>query len=77
MARASPPAHIAIDKVEKNLDPRIFLRIHRSTVVNTVWIKKVTSLSGAILNIRLKDVKGTDLTVARDRAREFTARLAR
>jgi len=26
------------------------------------------------LNIRLKDAKNTDLTVARDRAREFKAR---
>jgi DNA-binding LytR/AlgR family response regulator len=39
------------------------------------WIKEVTSLPGGALNIRLKDGKGTDLTVARDRARAFRERM--
>lgn len=61
----------AITDLEKKLDPKKFFRIHRSTVVNLAWIKEVSSLPGGSLNIRLKDAKGTDLTVARDRAREF------
>ena len=60
--------------LEKNLDPRKFFRIHRSTVVNLAWIKEVASLPGGTLNIRLKDARNTDLTVARDRAREFKIR---
>lgn len=63
----------AIAELEKKLDPKKFLRIHRSTVVNMDWIKEVASLPGGALNLRLKDGKGTDLTVARDRAREFKA----
>jgi hypothetical protein len=46
-----------------------------ATVVNIDWIKEVTSLPGGALNIRLKDGKDTDLTVARDRAREFKERV--
>jgi two-component system LytT family response regulator len=65
----------AITELEKKLDPKKFLRIHRSTVVNVDWIKEVASLPGGALNIRLKDGKGTDLTVARDRAREFKERV--
>jgi len=65
----------AITDLEKKLDPRKFIRIHRRTVVNVAWIKEVTSLPGGALNIRLKDGKDTDLTVARDRAREFKARM--
>lgn len=65
----------AITELERKLDPKKFLRIHRSTVVNVDWIKEVTSLPGGSLNIRLKDGKGADLTVARDRAREFKARV--
>jgi DNA-binding LytR/AlgR family response regulator len=42
--------------------------------VNLEWIREVSSLPGGALNIRLKDLKNTDLTVARDRAREFKAR---
>ena len=65
----------AITELERKLDPKKFLRIHRSTVVNAEWIKEVASLPGGTLNVRLKDGKDTDLTVARDRAREFKARL--
>jgi len=42
--------------------------------VNLAWIKEVTSLAGGLLNVRLKDGKDSDLTVARDRAREFKER---
>ena len=65
----------AITELEKKLDPKKFLRIHRSTVVNVDWIKEVAALPGGALNVRLKDVQKTDLTVARDRAREFKARV--
>jgi two-component system, LytTR family, response regulator len=65
----------AITELEGKLDPKKFLRIHRSTVVNVHWIKEVASLPGGALNVRLKDGKGTDLTVARDRAREFKTRV--
>jgi two-component system LytT family response regulator len=65
----------AIAALEKKLDPKKFLRIHRSTVVNVKWIKEVASLPGGALNVRLKDGKDTDLTVARDRTREFKERV--
>ena len=65
----------AVAQLEKKLDPRQFSRIHRSTLVSVAWIKEVTSLPGGALNIRLKDGKGTDLTVARDRARAFRERM--
>jgi two-component system LytT family response regulator len=65
----------SIAELEKKLDPRKFFRIHRSTVVSLAWIKEVTSLPGGSLNIRLKDARNTDLTVARDRARDFRTRI--
>ena len=65
----------AISDLERRLDPKKFVRIHRSTVVNVAWIKEVASLPGGALNVRLKDGKSTDLTVARDRAREFKERV--
>ena len=64
-----------IAELELRLDPKRFTRIHRSTLLNIDWIKEVTSLPGGGLNVRLKDAKETDLTVARDRAREFKSRL--
>lgn len=64
-----------IAELEEKLDPRKFARIHRATLVNLDWIREVTALPGGALNVRLKDTKATDLTVARDRAREFKARM--
>jgi len=64
-----------IAELENKLDPKKFLRIHRSTVVNVAWVKEVASLPGGALNVRLKDGQQTDLTVARDRARDFKTRL--
>jgi two-component system, LytTR family, response regulator len=64
-----------ITELEKKLDPRKFLRIHRATLVNLAWIREVDALPGGGLNLRLKDAKKTDLTVARDRAAEFKARM--
>lgn len=64
-----------IADLEQKLDPRKFLRIHRGTMVHVAWIKEVAALPGGGLNVRLRDANGTDLTVARDRAREFKSRL--
>lgn len=60
-----------IADLEKKLDPRKFVRIHRSSLVNLDWIKEVASLPGGTLSVRLKDEKQTELIVARDRARLF------
>jgi len=65
----------SIAELERKLDPKKFVRIHRSTIVSLGWIKEVTSLPGGSLNIRLKNAKSSDLTVARDRAREFKTRI--
>ena len=64
----------AITNLEQKLNPKKFFRIHRGAVVNLAWIKEVAPLPGGMLSIRLKDTKKTDLTVARDRAREFKLR---
>jgi len=63
----------SITELETKLDPRKFFRIHRSTIANLDWIKEVTSLPGGTLNIRLRN--GQDLTVARDRVREFKTKV--
>lgn len=65
-----------IGHLEGILDPKKWLRIHRSTVVNVEWIKEVAALPGGALCLRLKDAANTELTVARDRARDFKARMA-
>ena len=65
-----------IGQLEGILDPKKWLRIHRSSVVNVEWIQEIASLPGGALCLRLKDAAHTELTVARDRARDFKARMA-
>lgn len=65
----------SIAELEKKMDPRKFVRIHRATLVNLGWVREVSSLPGGAMNVRLKDTGGTDLTVARDRAHEFRVRI--
>jgi two-component system LytT family response regulator len=64
-----------IAELDHKLNPRQFARIHRGTIVNLDWVKEVALLMGGALNIRLKDGKETELTVARDRAREFKTKV--
>jgi hypothetical protein len=58
------------------LDPKNWLRIHRCSLVNVQWIKEASPLPGGSLCLRLMDAANTELTVARDRVREFKARMA-
>jgi two-component system LytT family response regulator len=64
-----------IAQLELKLDPKQFARIHRATLLNIQWVKDLSSLPGGSLSLRLKNRNGTILTVARNRVREFKARL--
>jgi two-component system LytT family response regulator len=65
----------SISELELRLDPRRFLRIHRSILLNLDWVREVDAwFSGRVL-VRLKDDARTELTVARDRVRALKERL--
>src|SRR5262249_15602607 len=57
-----------IANLEDKLDPRLFCRIHRSTIVNLGWVREVDAWFGGGLLVRLKDTKRTELKTARERA---------
>jgi two-component system LytT family response regulator len=63
--------------LEQKLDPRQFCRIHRSTLLNLLWVKEVDSWFAGRVLVRLKDSKATELQVARERALELKKRLFR
>jgi two-component system, LytTR family, response regulator len=65
---------LAIADLEPRLDPRQWLRIHRSTLVNIGAIKEVHAGFAGKAIVRLKDGK-TDLPVPRERIAEVKARL--
>lgn len=59
----------SIADLVRKLDPRRFVRIHRSTLLNLAAVEEVHSWFAGRLLVRLKGEKPVELTVARDRAR--------
>lgn len=76
---AAGAKHFIVDytiaNLEAKLDPRQFVRIHRSTLVNVAWVRELHSWFGGKQVARLKDEKGTELQVSRDRVRELREKL--
>jgi two-component system LytT family response regulator len=64
-----------VAELEEKLDPRQFVRIHRSTLVNIAWVREIDAWFGGRLLVRLKDAKATELQVARDRVAELKQRI--
>jgi len=64
-----------IAELEEKLDPRRFCRIHRASLLNLAWAKEVDAWFGGRCLVRLKDAKGTELQVARERAADLKSRL--
>ena len=64
-----------VSELEQKLDPREFVRIHRSTLVNITWVKELDAWFGGKLLVRLKDGRNTELQVARERVAELKQRL--
>ena len=60
---------------QQKFDPGQFCRIHRSTLLNLAWVREVDAWFGGRVLVRLKDTKGTELQVARDRVGELKKRL--
>jgi two-component system LytT family response regulator len=64
-----------LSQLEERLDGRRFVRIHRSTIVNTAFVQELyPAVDGGVL-VRLKDEAKSELSVARDRVRELKTRL--
>ena len=73
VAKQSHLIRETMNQLESRLDPSRFLRIHRSTIVNTERIKEIQPLFNGAYGVLLKD--GTRLTLSRgyrDRLRVLT-----
>lgn len=51
--------------LERKLNPKDFVRIHRATLVNVSWVAEIRRSYDARMTVLLKDAKGTELTVSR------------
>ena len=66
----------SVTELEQRLDPRLFVRIHRSILLNTTYVKEIHKWFAGRVRVRLKDEKSTELTVARDRVRQLKDHLS-
>ncbi len=66
---------LTISELELKLDPKKFVRIHRSTIVNASFVHELYSWFAGRMLLRLKDDKKTELTVARDRVKALKEHL--
>ena len=64
-----------IQQLENEMDPRRFLRIHRSAMVNLDYVREFHSWFAGRALLRLKDANNTEIAVARDRVRALKERL--
>ena len=64
-----------IQQLEGELDPRRFVRVHRSALVNLDYIREFHSWFAGRALVRLKDGGKTEIGVARDRVRALKERL--
>ena len=76
---ATPSKNYAIDytiqQLEQKLDPKRFMRIHRSMMLNLEYVHELHGWFAGRMLVRLKDEKRTELPVARDRIRALKERL--
>jgi two-component system, LytTR family, response regulator len=52
-------------EIERKMNPKMFMRIHRSTIVNLEWIAEIRKWVDGRLKIRLRDEKRTELIASR------------
>jgi two-component system LytT family response regulator len=64
-----------IEDLEQSLDPSMFLRIHRSVLVNLACVRDLTALEGGRFVVSLKDQAGTTLYASRAGARLLREKL--
>ncbi len=69
------PVDFTIVELERKLDPRRWVRIHRSSMINLDCIQEIYGWFAGRLLVRLKDGKRTELSVARDRVKVLKERL--
>jgi two-component system LytT family response regulator len=63
------PIDLGLEQLEKRLDPELFVRIHRSAIVNTARIADVQPVAGGRSKIVLNDTDKRTLPLSASRAR--------
>ncbi len=60
-----------ITELSERLDPRRFVRVHRGSLVNVDYVTELYSYFAGKWILRLRDVKKTEIPVAKDRVKDL------
>jgi two-component system, LytTR family, response regulator len=60
-------------ELEQKLNPKMFVRIHRATIVNLDWIAELHKWFGGRLKVCLRDASATELIASRSYATKLVA----
>ncbi len=64
-----------IEDLEATLDPRLFLRIHRSALVNITFVRELVTVEGGRFKVVMRDSRATALYASRNGAALLRERL--
>jgi two-component system, LytTR family, response regulator len=64
-----------IEDLERTLDPGVFLRIHRSAIVNLTFVRELVAVEGGRFKVLLRDARATALHASRRGAALLRERL--
>ncbi len=67
--------NFTLDQLERRLDPRRFLRVHRSAIANLDWAAALRPGFAGTYRLQLRDAARTEVPVSRIRARALRERL--
>jgi two-component system LytT family response regulator len=67
--------NLTLDQLEKKLDPRRFVRVHRAAIANLDWAAALLPGFAGTWRLQLKDKARTEVPVSRQRARALKDRL--
>jgi len=64
-----------LDELQNRLNPRQFIRIHRSTITNLNYVQTIEPLLGGTYLMKMNDKKQTELNVSRSAAKTIREKL--
>jgi DNA-binding LytR/AlgR family response regulator len=67
--------NLTLDQLERRLDPRRFVRVHRAAIANLDWAAALLPAFGGTWRLQLRDRVRTEVPVSRQRARALRERL--
>jgi len=62
-------------ELEERLDPALFFRAHKSSLVNLRHVKEIVPWFGGRFKLVMRDSPGSEVALSRAQARELRARL--